>query len=398
MASSDAAPVVQIARRSDRGVNANKWRHLRPTTAQIYVENRCNLKCEHCYETEHSHPGYRYALSVADYSKIFAELADLGVMYLTITGGEIFLRKDIFDILSIAKKHRFSTCLFTSGTLIDERKADRIANLSVESVEISLYSHQPEVHDSFTQIPGSHERSLNALRLLNERGVRTKIKSNLMTFNVDFIDELIEMARSVGADYSFDPTVKPRMDGDRRPLQYAVKPEQIRRLVLNRPDLYTAFLKFRPEDLCTGQQSLLEADSVLCGAARSALSISADGGVYACGFFAEPGGSLKTQSLTAIWLQSMQFDRVRETTFDKMTSCSSCELKSTCGPCMAYAEIEHNDHRECATSSRQLAEAVSLQVKRKTRMNEKLSVAKKLPIVGDLSVPRPPVKGSISTE
>lgn len=371
---------------------AQKWARVRPSSAQIYVENRCNLKCNHCYESEESHPPERYALSVADYSRIFDELAELGVLHLTFTGGEVFLRRDFLEIVELARQKRFAVTIFTSGTLIDERKAERLAALRVKSVEISLYSHDPAVHDGFTNIPGSHARSVRAMRLLAERGVKTLMKTNLMTFNVEYIDELIALAKSVGADYSFDPTVKPRMDGDPSPLRFAVPPERLRRLVHNRPDLYTAFKKFDPGDLCSGNKSLLEDDDRLCGAAREFISLSADGGVYACGFFPTAGGHLRESSLNDIWFGSEQFSRIREMTYGKMSACSSCDVKSTCGPCMAYAEVEHGDISQCATSSRQLAEAVRLLAERKVRTNEKLARGRALPLVGDLNVPRPPGK------
>lgn len=381
---------------AQRAARAQRWAHVRPRTAQIYVENRCNLKCNHCYESEETHPPERYALSVDDYARIFDDLAELGVLYLTFTGGEIFLRRDLLDILALARKKRFAVTLFTSGTLIDEKKADRLAALHVKDVHISVYSHDPAVHDAFTNIPGSHARSVRALRLLHERGIKTVMKANLMTFNVEYIDELIALARSVGADYQFDPTVKPRMDGDRAPLQYAVPPERIRRLVLNRPDLYTAFKKFEPDALCTGDRSLLDDESVLCGAARGFISLSAEGGVYACGFFPTEGGNLKERSLKDIWFGSEQFSRIRETTYDKMTACSSCEVKSTCSPCMAYAVVEHGDHTQCASSSRQLADAVRLLAERKVRNNEKMARGRALPLVGELEVPRPALKGGVA--
>ena len=397
-ASSALVQIGNLSRRQQateaeaREARARTWARIRPSTAQIYVENRCNLKCNHCYESEDSHPPDSYALSVADYARIFDELSELGVLYLTFTGGEVFLRRDFLDIVELARKKRFAVTIFTSGTLIDERKAERLAALQVKTVEISVYSHLPEVHDGFTNIPGSHARSLRAMRLLSERGVKTVMKANLMTFNVESIDELIDMATSAGADYSFDPTVKPRMDGDTAPLRFAVPPEQLRRLVLNRPDLYTAFKKFAPGDLCSGDKSLLEEDSLLCGAARGFISLSADGGVYACGFFPSPGGHLRDRSLKDIWFGSEQFARIRETTYEKMTACASCQVRSTCSPCMAYAEVEHQDHTQCATSSRQLAEAVRLLAQRKVQTNAKLARGRALPLVGDLQVPRPPGK------
>ncbi len=393
--------LVQIATRdagqkesAAREARRDTWASLRPRAAHVYVENRCHLKCEHCYESEESHPPAQHgALSVDEYADLFDELASLGVLYLTLSGGEIFLRRDLFDIVAEARKRRFAVTLFTSGTHINEAKADRIAELKVTRVEITIYSHDPEVHDRFTGAKGSWARSVRALELLAARGVQTKLKFNLMTFNVDHIDDIIALAERVGADWQFDPTVKPKLDGDRSPLRFAVPPDEIRRKVLSRPDLYAACRKHAPEDLCSGQASLLGHDDALCGAGRSHLAVGAAGELLACGFFAQPFGSLKEGSLTDQWLESQQLDAVRQATLNKMTSCPSCELNTTCSPCMAYSAVEHDgDMGQCASDSRQFAEAVHGLTVRRVDANRKMSAGRSLPLLGNQTFEPPPAK------
>ena len=379
-----------VAEARAREERAKRWSHLRPNSVTFYLENGCNLRCQHCYETEDSHPKDDH-LSVADYERIFDELVEMQVLYLHFTGGEIFLNRDAMDIFQAAKKRRFSMTIFTSGTLLNEKKADVLAEIRPRTVEISLYSHDPDVHDAFTQIPGSHAKSVRALRLLAERGITTVVKANLMTFNADHIDELIALAGELGADFQFDPTVKPRMNGNRDPLRFALSPDEIRRKVLNRPDLFAAFQTNSPADYCHGEASLLAKDAVMCGAARGVLSIGADGGVYACGFFPTDGGSLKTHSLKDVYYGSAQFDSIRQTTFDKMTACQSCDVKSTCKPCMAYGQVEHDDHRGCATASRTLASAVALQAEKQLKNNEKMNRGRELPLMNATDFERAPL-------
>jgi len=387
-------PVDEEAARASR---AAKWAHLRPSAAMLTVENKCHLRCDHCYESEDTHPTglakEGHALTLADYDRILDELAALGTLDLTITGGEIFLRRDLLDIVALARAKRFAVTLFTSGTLIDEDKADRIAALQVSCVEITVYSHDAAVHDRFTGIPRSHEKSLRALRLLRARGVKTLMKANLTTFNVDHIDDMIALARALDADFTFDPTVKPRMNGDRSPVEkYALSPDELRRKVFSRPDLYTAFQRFHPGELCTGEKALLGHDDVLCGAAQSNIAISADGGVYACNFFPEAGGHVNDGSIADTWYGSAQFDRVRDTTIRTMSSCGSCDVQSTCSPCMAYSLVEHGDHTACSTPSRTLATAIHRLAEQKVAKNAQMERGKPLPLVGDTSAPRPPSK------
>ena len=98
------------------------------------ITYRCNLRCSHCYQTGAS--GEKELTTEEIYSAL-DELADLGCLYLTFTGGEILLREDLFDIAKYARKKEFAIRLFTNGTLIDEKVADKIKNLSPLSVEIS---------------------------------------------------------------------------------------------------------------------------------------------------------------------------------------------------------------------------------------------------------------------
>ena len=88
---------------------------------------RCNLKCAHCYQTGLS---YGEELSTKKIYSILDELASLGCLYITFTGGEILLRKDFLDIAQYARKKNFALRLFTNGTLIDPGTADKIKDFA----------------------------------------------------------------------------------------------------------------------------------------------------------------------------------------------------------------------------------------------------------------------------
>jgi radical SAM protein with 4Fe4S-binding SPASM domain len=320
-----------------------------PTAALIYVINKCHLKCDHCYESEASHPTH-HQLSLEEYDRIFDELSAMGVLWLTFSGGEVFLRRDFLDIVALARQKRFDVTVYSSGTLINEKKADRLAELKVSRIELSIYSHDAALHDEFTKTPRSHERTLRAVRLLKERGLNTVLKTNVLSFNKDHLIEFKEMAEKIGVDYSFDPAINPRTDGDTAPLKYAVSPEEISR-VLAVPELQMSFTEDRAEQICSGEGHFGNPDDSLCGAARATMAIGADGGVYPCASFSIHGGSLKEHSLEEIWHHSKLLNDVRHTTMKDLTGCSSCDVKSACIPCQAYAYIENEDRLGCNSGS-----------------------------------------------
>ncbi len=90
---------------------------------------------------------------------------------LTISGGEPMLRKDIFPIIRRARELTFNVKLKTNAILIKEKEAALIRDLGVDTVQISIYSHRPEVHDAITKVTGSLQRSIAAIRFLVSRRI-----------------------------------------------------------------------------------------------------------------------------------------------------------------------------------------------------------------------------------
>ena len=94
------------------------------------------------------------------------ELVQIGAISLTLSGGEIFLRKDVLDILDFATQ-RFYVFLLTNGTLISEKIAQKLKELGVLRVDISLYGKR-EIHDKITKTPGSFDKVMDSLRWLKK--------------------------------------------------------------------------------------------------------------------------------------------------------------------------------------------------------------------------------------
>lgn len=386
-------------------VDDARWDALAPRFATVYVENKCHLTCAHCYENPDTHP-HDARLSLADYEKVFDDLARLGVLYLSLTGGEIFLRGDLFDIIALARQKRFAVRLYTSGTLIDEARADRIRDLKVSEVQVSLYSADARVHDEFVGQSGAHGKTVRALQLLRARGVLTVVKATAMTINIDGLEALADLAASLGADVRIDSQLHPRTGGDPQPLRYQVPAEELQRKLLAHPRLFAAFEKSGSEDssaqrICSGDAGRGSGDT-LCAAGRAVVSVSADGAVLPCALFPISGGNVKDRSLVEIWRRSRLFHDVRAATFGHMTACQTCHVKSSCDPCMAYAIIENGDHRQCNAASLNLATALrglaEDRVRRDARSARDEARAddrhdarhrRVLPIIGSRCAPRP---------
>lgn len=186
-----------------------------PLRAMIEVSDRCNEVCVHCYQEQ----GRKGEMSTEQVKAVIDELADIGVLVLTISGGEATLRHDFIELLEHARKRSFAIRLFTNGLSMTRELAAEMHRLAVHVVEISLYSHRADVHDFVTGVPRSFERTTAGIRYLAELGVDVHVKSPMMGINEAEMDALRAFALGLGASsFSADPgPMMPREGGDRTP-------------------------------------------------------------------------------------------------------------------------------------------------------------------------------------
>ena len=159
---------------------------------------RCNLTCKHCYAFSADHE-YAGELSTDEVFGVMDDLKAFRVPVLILSGGEPLMRKDLFEIAARAKAQRFYTGLSTNGTLIDAACADRIAATGFDYVGISLDGLR-ETHDKFRRLEGAFDRSLAAVRLLRERGVKVGLRFTMTALNGHDLPALLQLMRDEQVD------------------------------------------------------------------------------------------------------------------------------------------------------------------------------------------------------
>jgi heme d1 biosynthesis radical SAM protein NirJ len=155
---------------------------------------RCNLACVHCYSisADVDFPG---ELSTSEALSVMQDLKDFGVPALVLSGGEPLVRKDLFELAAHAKRLGLFAALSTNGTLIDAPTALRIRDTGFDYVGISLDGLR-ETHDRFRRKAGSFEKSLAALRLLRDLGVKVGVRYTLMRDNAADFEPLLDLAEA----------------------------------------------------------------------------------------------------------------------------------------------------------------------------------------------------------
>ena len=305
-----------------------------PLNVQLDLTYRCNERCVHCYLDHNDHG----EMSTAEIKHLLDEMAEAGVFILTLSGGEIFLRKDFFEILEYARRLMFCVRLKTNAVLIRERDAARLRELAVESIQVSIYSHRPEVHDSITLLRGSLKRSLDAIRFLKAQGLKVIVANVLMTQNMRDYTSVRALAEELGVECTLDPTVTPMMDGDRSILSLGVDQNALRE-VFRDSSLVGDIDEFCAIAAEPGQDDL---EATPCSAGHTACYVSPYGDVFPCVQFPLPTGNVRRERFVDIWRHSSQMNEVRSIRLKDLPTCSSCTHASGCTRCPGLAYMEGN--------------------------------------------------------
>ena len=303
-----------------------------PFSLHLDVTYRCNERCVHCY-LDHDDHG---EMSTDEIKRVLFQAASAGTLILTLSGGEPFLRKDFFDILAYARSLMFSVKIKTNGLLIGAEQAQRLRELHVGEVQISIYSHRPEVHDGITKVRGSLERSLNAIRFLRSQGLTTVIACPLMRANINDYPEVQALAAELGVAFTMDPTITPKIDGDMAVVQHRLARPEIAQIFQDSTLVGDVHEFCKPAGPTT--DDLLE--SVPCSAGHTSVYVSPYGEVFPCVQFPITCGNVREQPLNEIWYHSEQMNRVRSIRVKDLHTCSGCDHLSGCTRCPGLAYME----------------------------------------------------------
>jgi radical SAM protein with 4Fe4S-binding SPASM domain len=305
-----------------------------PLAVQLDITYRCNERCVHCYLDHHDHG----EMTSSEILRLIDEMADAGVLTLTLSGGEIFLRKDLFEIVEHARRLTFCVKLKTNALLIGEREAARLRDLAVQEIQVSIYSHRPEVHDAITLVPGSLKRSLSAIRFLKVQDLKVVMANVLMRQNMSDYAAVKDLAEEIGVEFTLDPTITPMMDGDRSILSLGADADTLRDVfrdsaVVGDVDEFCAI----PSD--TGEANL---DSRPCSAGHTTCYVSPYGDVFPCVQFPLPTGNVRRERFVDIWRHSSEMNEVRSIRLKDLPTCSSCSHAGACTRCPGLAYMEGN--------------------------------------------------------
>ena len=146
----------------------------------------CNLKCVHCYAAGQEH-SKEQELTTSEWMIILEKLQEIGIPQVTFTGGEPTMRSDLIELVDHAKW--FVTRLNTNGINLTEEYCRRLKEASLDSIQITLYSSDREIHNRLVGADG-YDRTVNGIKNALSLGMSVSINTPLCTENQDYVKTL----------------------------------------------------------------------------------------------------------------------------------------------------------------------------------------------------------------
>jgi radical SAM protein with 4Fe4S-binding SPASM domain len=275
-------------------------------------------------------------LGCAQWEAIFRQLARMGTLYLTFSGGEPFLRKDFLDIVSEARSHDFAVSIISNGTLVTKNMIKRLAGLSVMDIGLSFHAAGKDLHDKLSGEKGSFDKTLRALRLCVDAGIKTLVKHSVSTENFKEFSKLAEMADRERCFFECDGNVVPHERGVASP--FAINQDQ-----------YKIFLKAMKAAPLPRSFKASNYDTLHCDAGRSLCGITPQGEVVPCIQLPMKLGNLQKKSFSEIWYApAVTKFRTQEKNLDK--ACERCGIRQFCSRCHGIAFHETDGKWQGASS------------------------------------------------
>src|SRR4051794_28516555 len=176
----------------------------------------CDLSCCHCRASAQSkrHP---LELTTMEAEKLIRDIADLKPPIFILTGGDPLKRPDIFYVVRRAVAHGLHPAMTPSATpLLTRESIADLKRAGLSRLAVSLDGSVPELHDAFRGVPGSYERTLEAIYWANHFGLPIQVNTSISRRNVHDLENMANLLKNfrlvLWSSFFLVPTGRAQMD------------------------------------------------------------------------------------------------------------------------------------------------------------------------------------------
>ncbi|MEW6001602.1 MAG: radical SAM protein [Nitrospirota bacterium] len=323
--------------------------HSHDFFVQWHLTERCNLRCKHCYQSEK----YIDEMLFSEIKEVTNEISEMFNAWsetydvslspsFNVTGGEPFLRNDIFEILQEISDKGFDVYLLSNGILINRRKARMLSKIGVKGVQVSIEGPE-EVHEKIRG-KGSFSASLKGVRYLLDAGIKVTLNVTLSEINADCFIDMVSLSSAVGVQRLGFSRLVPSGRGAGL-FNKMLKKEKLKEIYAAISSLDVKGVEIVTGDPLMSQMSLQvdgnKEDSIAlggCAAGVSGITILPDGTLAPCRRLNLSIGNIRRDSLREVWANSEVLSLLRNKQSYK-DKCGTCRRWAICRGCRAIAYV-----------------------------------------------------------
>jgi radical SAM protein with 4Fe4S-binding SPASM domain len=300
-----------------------------PYRMDLAVTYRCNNDCSHCYNARERNFG---EMDTNQWKRVIDRTWELGIPHVVFTGGEPSLRNDLPELIAHAEHNGQITGMNTNARrLSDPRFVEQLVRAGLDHVQITVESHDPEIHDGMVRAHGAFAQTIKGVQNALNSPLYVMTNTTMLQNNVASIPDTLDFLADLGV-----PTIGlnalihaghganvgtglPEKDLHALLAIARGKTEaRGQRLIWYTP---TQYCNFDPMELDLGVKG--------CTAALYNMCVEPDGAVLPCQSYYRPVGNILSDPWEKIWHHDLSTKlRERKGLPEK---CNACALIAECG-------------------------------------------------------------------
>ena len=296
----------------------------------LYLTNKCNLRCPHCYV--YAGQELENELSTEEIFELLKSFRDLGGKKLILTGGEVTEHKDFEEIVTFAHNINLIITVLTNGT---QWKKDIICSIAdkINEIQISIDGYNEE-SNAFIRGKGNFQIALNTVQEFYDLGVKTTVAiTPIVPINrkeyIEFARKLLNKYKNENFDVKFTYEIIPGRDKNTTNIDNAI---------------YTPIINEIAEELLPDNKLqkfvINHKNNILfnnCG--YGGITVSSNGQIYFCNriFQLKSYGNIRNTSLKEIFRLSKWISEL--SSVDNISPCNQCDIRYICGGGCRISEV-----------------------------------------------------------
>lgn len=298
----------------------NAYQNCIPLKGTFELTARCNFDCNMCYvhlgEEEIQKQGRE--LTNEEWLEIARQAKEAGMLYLTLTGGEVFVRPGFRELYEELSKMGFLIQIFSNGYCIDETVMKWLEQMPPYMLRFTLYGVSDETYENVCGIKNGFTRVSHAIDLVKKAGIPFYMVSTLVKENKDDLEKMYAYAVQKNIAFRATAAVVKSIRGVKRNIEeHRFDSEELNGLKM----------KELPH-----VENLLE----VCGNYRKGFWLTWNGKMQLCAFMKEPAISVLEHTFVETWRELLiKLDKMKTP-----NECKSCKYSGFCAKCPGVLAAE----------------------------------------------------------